>query len=275
MYKSIALLSVVAFAAARSAAEDKPWAENEFKLENQDTIKVTLKASEEAKPKTAPKSMWHTATNSKANGAASYAMLTTDQKNTFLVFTEKKMSGNDMPKAEDKIAVFAYDKDSSDLERSDGTKTFTLKLVKGDEKAPEAVEEKKEAAEEPKKADEPAKALEREEEEEFFGMLPFMGAAAFLAAPMMASAAVATGAAFAFAPFPFALATTSLSASLEKLGNDLEVMDVPIQGLEREEKFFPFAPFFMGPAMAAFGAAAAAPLFFAPALALGAAAIAR
>merc|ERR1711988_2088099 len=145
-------------------------------------------------------------------------MLSTDSKNTFLVFTEKEMTGSDMPKGDDKVAVYAYDKPAS-------------------------------------------ASLEREGE--FF--FPFFPAAAFLAGP-----AIAAATAFSFAAYPFAMSQTSLSASLEKLGSDLEVMDVPINGLEREEKFF-FAPFFIGPAMAAFGAGA----FFAPALAAGALAMAR
>jgi len=198
--------------------------------------------SDDAKPKAAPKAEWHPTTNTKAAGAASYAMLSTDNKNTFLVFSEKEMKGNDMPKADDKIAVYAMEKSkSADLERGDDN-TFTLVKI--------------DSLENPK-AD---KSLEREEEE-FLGPLAFVAAHTFLAT-----------AAFGFAPFPFMGmygTTTSLSASLEKLGADLEVMDVPTKGLERE--FFPFAPFFMAPAFAAF--AGAAPLMFAAPFA--AAALAR
>lgn len=247
MFKTVSLFAVVALAAARSATEEKAWADNQFKV-NGDTITLTLD-KEGAKPSAAPKSEWHPTTNSKPNGAKSYAMLSTDGKNTMLVFTEKEMHGSDMPKGDDKIAVYAYDKkEGASLERDDGKKEFTLTLVKPEDAPVEA-----------------AKNLEREEEE-FLPVFPFFGAAAFLAAPAISAAGAA---AFSFAAFPFAMSQTSLSASLEKLGSDLEVMDVPINGLEREEKFF-FAPFFVGPAMAAFGAAAAAPLFFAPALAAGA-----
>lgn len=242
MFKTLSLCALVALSVAKKSEADKAWAEESWKV-NGDSITITVDKHADTSA-TPPKAQWHKATNSAPFGAKSYAMLSTDSKNTFLVFSEKEMTGSDMPKGDDKVAVYAYDKPASaSLERDGDKQSFQLTLVKAGEKV------------------EDAKSLEREEE--FF--FPFFPAAAFLAGP-----AIAAATAFTFAGFPFAMSQTSLSASLEKLGSDLEVMDVPINGLEREEKFF-FAPFFIGPAMAAFGAGA----FFAPALAAGALAMAR
>jgi len=240
MLRVVCLSAVVAFATARrGSSEDKAWSDEAWKFDGSKiTVKLT-QVAEDKKPTTAPAAQWHQTTNSKVRGAKSYAMLSAgDKKSTFLVFTEKEMKGNEMPTAQDKVAVFGYtqeDKKAS-LER-EGDKaveaqkdfTFTLSNV-------QSLDADKNAA----------KSLEREE---MLGMLP-------LSLPFIAASTFLGPAAFSFGMFPWGYSSSSLSASLEKLGSDLEVMDVPTHGLERE-KFLPFAPFFMGPAFAAFGAGAA------------------
>merc|ERR1719199_2430860 len=116
--RSAILLAVAQLALGREDLGS--WTDDSWKVSD-GKIEVSMKKIEgdATKLKEAPKIQWWPTSNTKAQGARSYAMLQDKNKEYYLVFSKKEMKGTALPGKNDEVAVYKYSDKSMSLERNE------------------------------------------------------------------------------------------------------------------------------------------------------------